>query len=301
MNQQTSLVRMQRTSDLRTGLLFLLPTILVFAVFKYYVLGYNLYLSLTSWNFFSPDKRFIGLKNFKFILSGKVFWKVLGNTLYYTLGTTIISTILGFLFAVLLFARRTVTGSIFKTIFFIPNITTTSAMALLWIWIFDPIFGLSGQLFTLIGGESPRWLTDPNLAMLVVISLSVWRSAGYVMLIYIAGLTSIPRELYEAAKVDGASRLQQLRNITIPLLSPTTLFLMMTSVISAMQVFDVVAVMTKGGPFGSTTVLNLYIYQKAFGESKAGYSAALSIILFLLILSFTLMQKQLSKRWVKYD
>ncbi len=137
--------------------------------------------------------------------------------------------------------------------------------------------------------------------MLVVISLSVWRSAGYVMLIFISGLTSIPAELYEAAKVDGASRFQQLKNITIPLLSPTTLFLMMTSVISAMQVFDVVAVMTGGGPFCSTTVLNLYIYQKAFGESKAGYSAALSVILFLLILSLTLLQKQFAKRWVKYD
>ncbi len=120
MKQQTSLEKSRRASDLKTGLLFLPPTLLIFAVFKYYVLGYNLYLSLTSWNFFSPVKRFIGLKNFKIILSGTVFWKVLWNTLYYTLGTTIISTILGFVFAVLLFTRRTVAGSIFKTIFLFP-------------------------------------------------------------------------------------------------------------------------------------------------------------------------------------
>jgi len=291
---------MRKHRDLYTGLLFLLPSILVFAVFKYYVLGYNLYLSLTSWNFFSQAKRFIGLKNYIHIFEGKFFWKVLMNTLSYTLGATILATLLGFIFAVLLFKKRSVSGSIFKTLFFIPNITTASAMAILWVWIFDPLFGLSGQIFSIFGAESPHWLTDPNLAMLVVISLSVWRSAGYVMLIYISGLTSIPSELYEAATVDGASKFQQLRYITIPLLSPTTLFLLMTSVISAMQVFDIVAVMTNGGPFGATTVLNFYIYQKAFGESRAGYAAALSILLFLLILSFTLVQKQLAKRWVRY-
>lgn len=300
MKNQLTYGKSRRIHDLKTGLLFLFPSLLIFVVFKYYVLGYNLYLSLTSWNFFSAAKHFIGLKNYQVLFGSPVFWKVLGNTLYYTLGTTVFSTIMGFILAVLLFNRQSVSGKLLKTLFFLPNITTASAMAILWVWIFDPVFGLSGQLFSRMGLESPRWLTDPNLAMPIVISLSVWRSAGFVMLIYISGLTAIPSDLYEAARVDGASKWQQLKNITIPLLSPTTLFLMMTSIISAMQVFDIIAVMTNGGPYNSTMVLNLYIYQKAFGESKAGYAAALSIILFILILGFTLLQKNLSKRWVKY-
>ncbi len=299
-NKSVSLNRKKSRHDIRTAVLFLAPTLLVFIIFKYYVLGYNFYLSFTSWNFFSPVKRFIGFRNYVNILNSKFFWDTLANTMIYTIGSTVISVILGFIFAVLLFRKSSGAGSFFKTIFFIPNITTASAMAILWIWIFDPEFGLSGQLFSLLGTDSPNWLMEPNLAMMIIISLSVWRSAGYVMLIYISGLTSIPAELYNAAKVDGATGFQQLRFITFPLLSPTTLFLLMTSVISAMQVFDIVAVMTGGGPFGSTTVLNLYIYQKAFGESKAGYAAALSILLFLLILSFTIVQKKLSERWVKY-
>lgn len=289
-----------RNRDLRTALLFVLPTLVVFGAFKYYALIYNAYLSLTSWNFLSPNKRFVGLRNYVSILTSSMFWSTLSNTLVYTVGSTVISIALGFTFAVLLFNRRGKTTGFFKTVFFIPNITTASAVAILWIWVFDPEFGLSGQIFALLGLDSPMWLVRPGLAMLVVISLSVWRSAGYVMLIYLSGLTGIPSELYSSARVDGASRLQQLRFITVPLLSPTTLFLAMTSFISAMQVFDIIAVMTGGGPFGSTTVLNLLIYQKAFGESKAGYAAGLSVLLFLFILIFTAVQKRLSARWVRY-
>jgi ABC-type sugar transport system permease subunit len=276
------------------ALAFLAPSFLVFALFKYYPLIYNFYLSLTSWNFFSPAKKFVGLANYKAIFASAQFWQVIGQTLFYTVWSTLLSLVIGFALAAALFRRRGALGTALKTLFFIPNITTASAVALLWIWIFDPEGGLAGQIFALFGRESPRWLLTPEYAMWIVISLSVWRSLGYVMLIYHSGMSGISGEIYDAASIDGANSTQQLFRITVPLLKPTSFFLLLTSFISAMQVFDIVSVMTGGGPYGTTMVMNLYIYQTAFVRSKAGYASALSTILFFLVLVITIFQKKLS-------
>lgn len=275
---------------------FLAPSFLVFALFKYYPLFYNFYLSLTSWNFFTPTKRFVGLANYKAILASPQFWQVLGQTLFYTVWSTLISLVLGFLLAAALFKKRGPAGTALRTLFFIPNITTASAVALLWMWIFDPESGLAGQIYSLFGAKSPNWLLTPKYAMWIVISLSVWRSLGYVMLIYHSGMSGISEEIYDAAKIDGANARQQMVKITIPLLRPTTFFLLLTSFISAMQVFDIVSVMTGGGPYGTTMVMNLYIYQTAFVKSKAGYASALSTMLFLLVLVFTIVQRKFASR-----
>ena len=286
-----------RAKDVLVAAAFILPSFLIFAGFKYYPLAYNFFLSVTSWNFFSPEKKLVGLANYTALLASPVFWQVLRNTLSYTFWSTAISVALGFAIAAALQTRRGAGGAALKTLFFIPNITTASAVALLWIWMFDPEAGLSGQLFALFGRESPRWLLTPGYAMAVVVSLSVWRSIGYVMLIYLAGMAGISAEYYDAARIDGASRSQQLFRITIPLLSPTTFFLVVTSFISAMQVFDIVSVMTNGGPYGTTMVMNLYIYQTAFTRAKAGYASALSVVLFFLVLLATVTQKKFSDRW----
>lgn len=285
-----------RGREIATAVLFLLPAFILFVVFRYYPLVDNFFVSLTSWNFFSKNKTFIGLQNFISIFSSDTFWKILGNTFFYTFWATLISIIVGFLLAVSLFRMRGRFPRVLKTLLFVPNITTASAMAILWMWIFDPDFGLSGQIFALFGKESPRWLLDSDLAMWVVISLSVWRSMGYVMLIYTSGLSSISNEIYEAARIDGASLLQQTFRITIPLLKPTSYFLALTMLVQAMQVFDIVSVMTGGGPYDSTNVLNLYIYQMAFGRSRAGYAASLSVILFLILLICTIVQQLVSRR-----
>jgi multiple sugar transport system permease protein/sn-glycerol 3-phosphate transport system permease protein len=273
---------------------FLAPSFLVFGLFKYYPLLYNFYLSLTSWNFFTPAKKFIGLANYRSIFVSSQFWQVMGQTLFYTVWSTLLSLVIGFALAAALFRRRGPLGTALKTLFFIPNITTASAVALLWIWIFDPEGGLAGQLFSLFGGKSPTWLLTPKYAMWIVISLSVWRSLGYVMLIYHSGMSGISGEIYDAASIDGANSRQQLFRITLPLLRPTSFFLVLTSFISAMQVFDIVSVMTGGGPYGTTMVMNLYIYQMAFVRSKAGYASALSTILFLLVLVVTVLQRKAS-------
>lgn len=283
-----------KKQEVLTAVLFLLPAFSIFIVFKYIPLLDNFRISMTSWNLFSPTKRFIGLQNFKSILTSDIFWQVLRNTLFFTFWSTVSSMVIGFFIAVLLFNRKGWGSKVLKTLFFIPNITTASAVAILWIWIFDPDFGLSGQLFNLLGKQSPRWLLTPGYAMWIVISLSVWRSIGYVMLIYSSGLAGINDEIYESARIDGASSWQQITRITLPLLAPTTYFLLMTSFIQSMQVFDIVSVMTGGGPFNSTNVMNLYIYQTAFARSRAGYAAALSVILFFMLLICTIIQRRFS-------
>lgn len=285
-----------RRWDILTAAAFLAPTFLVFALFKYYPLIYNFFLSLTSWNFYSPVKKSVGFANYGAILASAQFWQVMGQTLFFTFWSSILSLVLGFALAAALYRKRGALGAGLRTLFFIPNITTASAVALLWIWIFDPEAGLAGQIFALLGRESPRWLLTPEYAMWIVISLSVWRSMGYVMLIYHSGMSGILDELYDAASIDGANPRQQLFRITLPLLKPTTFFLVVTSFISAMQVFDIVSVMTGGGPYGTTMVMNLYIYQTAFVRAKAGYASALSALLFILVLAATVAQRAFAER-----
>ncbi len=288
--------RMILTRDVLQGYLFVLPMFIIFAVFKYYPLIDNIRISMTSWNLMSPNKPFVGLKNYVTIFSDPTFYQILGNTFLYTFWSTSISIVIGFLMAVTLYKSRSKGSDVLKTLFFIPTITTASAISILWLWIFDPDFGLSGQLFHALGMESPRWLLTPGYAIWIVISLTVWRSIGYIMLIYASGLSSISSEIYEAAIIDGANSAQTTMRITIPLLAPTTYFLLLTTFIQAMQVFDIVAVMTGGGPYNSTNVLNLYIYQTAFARFQAGKASTLSVILFLILLLFTVIQRVISTK-----
>ena len=285
--------RRKKHGDGLTAFLFLLPAALILIVFKYWPLIDNFKLSATSWNLFTAPKN-VGLANYRAIFKSETFWKILRNTFQFTIWSTLFSIAAGFLIAICLHGKKGKWPAVLKTMFFIPNITTASAVALLWKWIFDFDYGLMGQLFAAFGKESPKWLLDPKLAMWVIISLSVWRSMGYVMLIYNSGLAGISDDIYEAASIDGASKIRSVFSITLPLLKPTTYFLMITTFIQSMQVFDIVSVMTNGGPYGSTNVLNLYIYQMAFQQNKAGYASALSVILFLILLIAVVIQRKVS-------
>jgi multiple sugar transport system permease protein len=190
---------------------------------------------------------------------------------------------------------------LFRTIIFSPYVTTTAAIAVLWIWIFDPTYGLINAALATIGIEGPRWLTSTAWAMPALLIMNAWRTSGYTMVIFLAGLTNISREFYEAAELDGANKLQAFRHITWPLLSPTTFFLSITTLLSAFQVFDQVAVMTQGGPVNATQVINYYIYSEAFRSFKAGYAAAAATVLFIILLVITVIQMRLSDRWVHYQ
>jgi ABC-type sugar transport system permease subunit len=287
-------------TDLIAAVLFLLPSLVVFGVFVYYALGFNLYLSLTSWNFLSETKDFIGLNNYRDMFADSRFWQVAYNTTYFAVATVGFSMALGLLLAVLLNQAIPLRG-IFRTAIFSPYITTTAAVALLWVWIFEPSYGLVNYALSLVGIDGPHWLTSTTWAMPALIIMTVWRSTGYVMAIFLAGLTNIPRELYEAAEIDGAGRLTSFVKITLPLLSPTTFFITVTSLISAFQVFDQVAVMTLGEPANATMVFNYYIYQQAFLVFRAGYASAVSTVLFVVLLILTILQLRLSRRWVHYQ
>lgn len=287
-------------SDLLWSLLFLAPSLLIFGVFTYYSLAFNVYLSVTSWNFVAPTKVFVGLQNFRDMAADHRFWTTVRNTLYYAVGSVSLSLVLGLVLAVLL-NQRVIFRDLFRTLVFSPYITTVAAVSLLWIWIFDPNYGLMNYLLKQIGIKGPHWLVSTTWAMPAIIIMSVWRSMGYNAVIFLAGLTAIPRELTDAAEIDGAGRIQIFRHITLPLLSPTTFFLTVTSLIGALQVFDAVAVMTRGGPVNATKVINYYIYEHAFGMFRAGYAAAVSMVLFAAILLLTFLQLRLSRRWVHYQ
>ncbi len=282
-----------------TALLFLLPSVVVFVVFVYYSIGFNIYLSFTSWNFLSSAKTLIGFDNYIRLLTTEKFWTALATTFYFAFGWVSLSLVFGLGFAFLLNMKIPLRG-LFRTIIFSPYVTTTAAVALLWMWIFQPQFGLVNLLLGAIGIDGPNWLSDTKWAMPAIIIMEVWRNTGYVMVIFLAGLQNIPGELYEAAKIDGAGMFRKFRSITLPLLSPTTFFITVTSLFTAFKVFDQVQVMTRGGPAGATTVLNYYIYEQAFVNFRAGFASAISTVMFVILLFLTLVQIIVSKKWVHY-
>lgn len=290
----------RQRGDILTAILFLAPSLIVFAVFTYYALGFNFYLSAVSWNFISPTKEFVGLANYDQLINDARFWTVVRNTFYYAGASVTLGMLLGLGLALLLNQAVPARG-IFRTLIFTPYVTTIAAIALLWVWILDPRYGLINYGLGLLGFDGPRWLSDPQWAMPALIIMNVWRTMGYDMVIFLAGLSAIPRELYEAADIDGAGRISKFFHITLPLLSPTTFFIMVTSLIGALQVFDQVAVMTAGGPVDATKVFNYYLYEQAFAFFRAGYAAAVAVVLFLIILALTILQFVISRRWVHYD
>lgn len=286
-------------NDLIPAFLFLLPSLIIFGVFVYYALGFNFYLSFTSWNFLSKTKEFINLDNYARLFSSKVFLRAVWNTVYFSVGSVSISMVIGLALSILLNQKIPIRG-LFRTIIFSPYVTTTAAISLLWIWIFQPDFGLINVGLEFIGIDGPKWLSDTKWAMPALIIMNVWRNSGYVMVIFLAGLQNIPSELYEAAEIDGAGGWRKFLNVTFPLLSPTTFFIMVTSLLSSFNAFDQVQVMTLGGPAGATTVFNYFIYEQAFVNFRAGYAAAASTILFFILLIITLFQIYASRRWVHY-
>lgn len=287
-------------SHLRVAALFLAPSLIIFGVFIYYALGFNIFLSTTSWNFLTPDFPSVGFDNYVRLFNDARFWRALSNTAVFAVGTISFSMLFGLLFALMLNEKIPARG-VLRTIFFTPYVTTTAAVALLWVWIFDPRYGLVNAALAMFGIEGPRWLTDQNWSMSALIIMNVWKTLGYTMVIYLSGLQAIPRDLLEAAKIDGAGRWTMFRYITFPLLSPTTFFILVTTLLSAFQVFDQVAIMTQGGPVGSTSVLNFYVYEQAFVNLRAGYAATISTIFFIILLSITIIQVRLSRRWVHYQ
>lgn len=286
-----------RLRQLPTALLFLLPAAVVLGVFNFYPALYSLYLSFFEWNGLSPTRDPVGLGNYRRLLSSAEFWNALRVTALFTVGLTGGSIAIGLLVAVLL--NQEVRGRTFyRVIYFLPVITPTVAAGVVWRYLFDPSQGVVNRGLEAVGVSGPSWLVSPIWALVAVVIVAIWKRVGFNMVIYLAALQGIPRTYYEAAQLDGAGPWQTFRHITVPLLGPTTFFLTVTALIEAFQVFDLVYVMTAGGPLGSTDVMGYYLYRYGFRYYELGFASAIAYVMFLVIFLATLIQFRFTRAGV---
>lgn len=286
--------------DLALFVLMLAPNVLFLAVFVYWPLLFQAYLSLTAWDMLAPEKLFVGLENYTFLAQNATFQRVAGNTVVFVVGGLAGSLALGLLLALLLNTTLRL-RHVVRSLVFAPTVFSGAAVGLVWIYIFDPRFGLLRLLLGLVGLGSPNWLLDKNWAMLAVLIVYVWKNVGYSTVVYLAGLQSIPAQLYEAAAIDGANPWQQFRRITLPLLSPITFFITVTTILALFQSFDIIYIMTRGGPVDATNTLIYSLYEQGFIAFNAGTAAAIGMILFGLMLIVTVLQFAYAERRVHYQ
>ncbi len=282
----------------RTALAFTGPSLLHLTVFLFTPIVFAAWLSVHRWDIISPDKQFVGAANYLEMLQDEGFLHALRNTALFTLHVPA-GMALALAVALMLHRRLTALGFL-RTLYFLPSVTSFVAIALVWMWIYHPSFGVANYLLGLVGLPGLPWLNATGTALISLMIFSIWLGLGYQMVIFLAGLQGIPEDLYEAARMDGASPWRLFRHITLPLLKPTTLFILVTSVISSFQVFTSVYVMTGGGPVGSTDVLVHHIYRAGWEHLRMGYAAAMSLGLFVLMLVLTAIQFRLLGKSVDY-
>ncbi|MBX0327466.1 sugar ABC transporter permease [Oscillochloris sp. ZM17-4] len=282
----------------------LLPTIIGVAIFFAIPLGISLYLSFTNARLFG-DTKIIGFENYLKALSDATFWIALRNTFVFSLFTLILSTVPALIVAILL-NEKIIGRSFFRVLFFIPVVASVVGVSLLWRYLLNLDFGFVNYAIHLLGFEPIPWLTRPEWGLASVILIFTWKTVGYNMVIFLAGLQGVPRQLYEAASLDGASRWRQFLNITLPILSPTTFFVLVTTLINCLQIFDVPVALglTRGntvGPADSMLTVVPLLYREAFLNTRMGYASALAWILFLIIMAISFVQFRVSDRWVNYE
>ena len=274
------------------GWVFIFPALLGTFVFIIIPVILSFGLSFMDWDLINSAK-FVGFKNYADLFTAPLFGKILLNTFVYAISTSVFAVIIPLILACILNSK--IRGSdFFKTAYFLPFITPMIVIAVIWQWIFDPNIGILNYALHL----NINWLYDKNFAMPAVIIVSVWKLIGYNMLIFLAGLSALNQSLFEAAKIDGANAFDTFRFITVPLLSPTIFFVVVITCISSFQVFDLIYLMTQGGPLDSTNVLVYAIYKNAFEYFKIGQASAIAYVLFVIILLLTLAQWQLRKKLV---
>lgn len=282
-----------------TAWLFLLPSFIGFVIFTAIPVLAAGGISLLKWNLFSPPT-FVGLANFERLFGDPTFWSSLFNTAYFTFISVPLTIVVSLALALLLNQGfRHI--NIFRSLLLLPYATITVAVAFIWVWLYIPDGGLFNTMLSWVGINGPEWLTSENWAMPALIIMSVWKGFGFGMVIFLAGLQAIPEQLYEAAKVDGASSWTRFKSVTLPMLSPSMFFVVVTSVIGSFQVFDQALIMTNGGPGTQTTTLVMSIYRAGFENYNEGYAAAQSLVLFFFIVAITAVQFVNQRRLVHYD
>lgn len=283
-----------------TPYFFVAPLMIFIAAFTYIPILTSLNLSVRQWNFLTPDMPFVGLRNYEELFASAEFW----NSLWVTTVFAMLSVPLR-LGAALVIAswlvRETLPSRLLRGALFLPSVTSTVSIAVVFSWVFSTDYGMMNALLGWLGLGRPQWLQDPHLALWVLILVNTWKQIGYDIVIYIAGLQAIPQELYDAAAVDGGRRFSVFRRVTMPLVMPTTYFLLVISVIEAFHVFTIVNVMTRGGPAGATDMLVNLLYEIGFELFDIGRGSALAVILFVLLVALAILKSRIIGRKVHYE
>jgi multiple sugar transport system permease protein len=278
--------------------LFISPWIIGFILFGAGPIIASAVISLMDWSLLSAPT-WAGIGNYRRLFGDPLFLTALKNTIIYAVGSVFLGVVVAFLLALLL--NQKVWGmALFRTIFYLPSVVSGIAVALLWVNIFHPDFGLINYALSWFGIQGPGWLTSPQWAMPALIIMSIW-GAGGGMVIYLAGLQSIPEHLYEAASLDGAGPWLKFRHITVPMMSPVIFFNLIVGFITSLQAFVLIFVMTNGGPANATLVYGLYLYRSAFENFEMGYASSMAWVLFVVIIIITAIQFRLAERWVYYE
>jgi multiple sugar transport system permease protein len=293
--------RVKEKNENLVGLFFVSPMLIGVSILVLLPIFATFALSFADWSFITPlsQLKWVGFDNFTRLFEDTVFLKSLRNNAIFVL-TVPICMAISLLIAITIDKNVYMKG-FFKVAFFMPYISSVVAIAVVWQVLFHPSAGPINQVLMSLGIENPPlWIADPNFALISIMIIQIWISIGFNMIIYLAGLQSIPRDLYEAADIDGANAWVKFRNITLPLISPTSFFLFITGIISTFKVFDLIAVLTKGGPMNSTSMIVWNLYDTAFVNLKIGYASAMAVVLFIVVFGITVFQWIGQKKWVNY-
>ncbi len=287
-----------KRKEFLVAMAMLAPNLIGLIVFMVIPAVASIGISFTNWTMLNSPT-FIGLDNYKELIHDSLFWYTLKNTAVYVFWKVPVNIFISLAFAVLL-NKKMYGRSIFRSIFFLPMVASSVSVALLWQPLFETNNGVLNVMLRAIGLKGLPWIYSQETAMMSVILVALWKEIGYYMVMFLAGLQSIPATYYEAAEIDGSSPLRTFFKITVPLISPTTFFVFIISVIGSFQIFDLTSVLTAGGPANSTYTTIMYVYKAGFNFFRMGYASAISTILFLIILVLTTIQNKLSSAWVYY-
>lgn len=289
---ETGRNRRFRSRETVIGFLFILPSLIGFTVFYAIPAVRGVIISFSDWDLLTPAQS-VGLENYARLLKDPTFWNSLKVTVYYVLLNIPLQTLLAMIIAVMM--SRLTQSIIIRAIIILPWLMPSVVVGLLWLWLMDPNIGIINEFLRAIGVGTVPFLNLPRTAMPSIALINIWQYVGYTALLLFAGLQAIPGSVYEAASIDGASESQMFWRVTIPLLRPVLVFVLVTSIIGSFQIFDTVAITTKGGPVNATKVLNYYIYEQAFSRFNMGYATAISMVLFLILIFISMVQMRLMR------